>query len=164
MEKEQIATYDASSADLTSNQADQPFSKEIDSSLKQQLREEIYFLRERVQSSANDLDKNFGHLITEAKATGLWIKGDYLRLDMYLREAELLEDLLGCCEREPVNLENILGRRLHQVDRCLVNRVYWIDGKGYYDKKFWQMQGERQILIKILNDWWHWLSQPIKPK
>ena len=120
---------------------------------------ETEFLEERVRTLRRVLD-------TQSRRTDA-VGGDAsgtaaTRRDVLMarrREVQILEDLLHAPERQHRHLECVLGDRLRHADQSVSQMSSLVSFKGRCDEVCWNAKMERQVVAKILADWWRWLRR-----
>jgi hypothetical protein len=119
---------------------------------------ETSFLQERRRRLQADLEEKDEHLASETTHQDALLEIERESLAIYQREREVLNELLRAPERKVHGLERILGDRLRRADQRVMASARTVGDKGTYDDVYWRAEEERQIIAKILTEWWNWLE------
>ena len=114
------------------------------------------FLQDRISDLQTDLEDQFTNLAVSTDQDAL-PQGQFELLATRQRVGEVLQELHETPERDRHHLECILKTRLGHTHQQLDALEYTIEDRRAYDEAHRQLEHERQVLKRTLEDWERWL-------
>lgn len=120
---------------------------------------EIAFLEKRARDLEAGMDRELAFVENESGGWGALPWHRRQRLEVYERESEILLEMLTVLKHNRQRLDDVLSGWLGQIhQRTAQGRA--VNGST---AAYWETNLDRQIVVRLLGDWWRWLKAKIKP-
>jgi hypothetical protein len=117
---------------------------------------ETSFLQVSIRNLQTDLEKQLTDLAVSTDQDSL-PEGQFDMLATRQRVGKVLRELLQTPGRDRHHLECILRTRLGHIHQQLDALEQTVEDRQAYDEAHWQLEHERQVLKRTLEDWQRWL-------
>lgn len=119
---------------------------------------EIAFLKKRALDLQAGMDRELAYVENESDGWSALPWHRRQQLEVYERESEILLEILAVLKHNRQRLDDVLSGWLGQIHQRTA-RGRPVNGSAAY----WETNLDRQIVVRLLGDWWRWLKAKIKP-